>query len=410
MRRVIPFLFLWLCVGLCLFPQGCARDQAATDLETGGAPFVRVRLLQAQDRVMVSATHPANIHTVSEPVKAYAIPSTPVPVTLTARGWKIGSVTLGPGELTLQPTADGSVRVNGQAYRGRYRFVPVSSDRFDVVNDVHIDAYLKSVVSKELLWNWDDETYKAQAIVARTYALYESRTAPRDRHWDLHPDERSQVYGGIDAESSKSRSAVDQTAGVVLAYGREGQEKIFKAYFSACCGGITQSATDAFGDPYIVPLGDQKVGSLCAAAPNFNWGPVTISKADLTRRFRAWGARKNRPEKDMATIKSLEIQYTNRFGRPVRYVVTDARGARYSLTSEETRWAVNTDPQNGPTLYSSFFRPLSTGDSIKFMDGHGRGHGVGMCQWCAQIRAQRGLPHEQIVLLAYPKAKLARAY
>src|SRR4029453_17087778 len=98
------------------------------------------------------------------------------------------------------------------------RFVPGGNGSFDVVNDVDIDGYLKSVVSKELLRHWHDEAYRAQAIVARTYALYEVAGSEGRGRWDLNDDVRSQVYGGITAESAKSRDAVDATAGVVLAH------------------------------------------------------------------------------------------------------------------------------------------------------------------------------------------------
>jgi stage II sporulation protein D len=49
-------------------------------------------------------------------------------------------------------------------------------------------------------------------------------------------------------------------------------------------------------------------------------------------------------------------------------------------------------------------------DSVRFLGGHGHGHGVGMCQWCAEARARAGMRHEDIVLTAYPGAKLKRAY
>jgi SpoIID/LytB domain protein len=46
-----------------------------------------------------------------------------------------------------------------------------------VVNDVDLEGYLKGVLAKELLRDWHEEAYRAQAIVARTYALYEMKTA-----------------------------------------------------------------------------------------------------------------------------------------------------------------------------------------------------------------------------------------
>jgi SpoIID/LytB domain protein len=90
--------------------------------------------------------------------------------------------------------------------------------------------------------------------------------------------------------------------------------------------------------------------------------------------------------------------------------MTDARGVRYSVSGEELRTACNTNPNGGPTLMSSFFHPNIAGDSIQFADGHGWGHAVGMCQWCAQAMALRGMPHEQIVRFSYPGAVLVRAY
>jgi stage II sporulation protein D len=289
-------------------------------------------------------------------------------------------------------------------------FVPASGGRFDVVNHVDIDSYLKSVVSRELLYHWHEQAYLAQAIAARTYALYEANTSPPQRHYDLFADQRSQVYGGIDAESRKSIHAVEQTAGIVLAYGPPDRLRIFKSYFSACCGGVTLSVGDAFNESNITPLWEQRVGSLCNASPRFNWGPVQISKRELTRRIRAYAARRDRPEKAIEALARIDIEQTNPHGRPRRFILTDANGARYSIGPEELRNAINHDAGRGPTVYSSFFRPHNDAQSITFTEGHGHGHGVGMCQWCAQVRAAQGMRHEQILMLAYPESRLVRAY
>jgi SpoIID/LytB domain protein len=214
----------------------------------------------------------------------------------------------------------------------------------------------------------------------------------------------------LTAETERSRAAVEETSGIVVAAGPPGQERIFKAYFSACCGGIGQSAADAFGDPPSRELTEQKVGSLCNESPRFNWAPIELSKTELTRRIRAWGTKRGNPVKNMAPLARLDILQYNQFGRPVQFVLTDARGVRYSLTGEETRWACDAEANGGPTLFSSFFNPINNPDSIRFADGHGSGHGVGMCQWCAEARAERGMRHEDIVILSYPGSKLVRAY
>ena len=398
----------------CLFawPGGCSQ-QAGRYSPPAGTPTVRVLLLENQQRVEISATDMPTIHLgPQDPGQQLQFPKgSSVPISLTPSGWQIGTAQLGPGELRLDQAVDGSVRIGKHAYHGRYRLVPAGIGRFNVMNDVDMESYLKGVLRSELFPNWHDEAYKAQAIVARTYALFESRTDGVGRSFDVYCDQRSQVYGGIDAETPRSREATEATAGIVVAFGPAGHEVIFKSYFSSCCGGIAQSATDAFGDDDIPPLTDQKRGNCCSESPKFNWGPISIPKVELTRRLRAWGVWRKQPFKDIGMIARFEIQQTSRFGRPMRFMVTDARGYRYSIRAEDLREAINTDA--GPTgtkVFSSFFKPIDHGPDILFTDGHGYGHGVGMCQWCAEHQAGQGWNDESIVLSAFPGAKLVQAY
>ena len=113
-------------------------------------------------------------------------------------------------------------------------------------------------------------------------------------------------------------------------------------------------------------------------------------------------------------ISKLEIQQVNRFDRPIRFVATDINGARYLFSGEELRNAINagTTADSPAKLYSSFVKVINEpgSDVIRFVEGHGLGHGVGMCQWCSEARAEAGVRHEDIVLAAYPRAKLVRAY
>jgi stage II sporulation protein D len=402
--------FLLLC-SIALLPSGCSHDAARSGAPPG-TPLVRVLLLENQQQVLISATSPPviRIGLQSAGQELRFPPGTFVPISLTPAGWHIGTASLGNGEMTLDPSLDGSLSVASHAYHGHFRFIPIAAGRFDVVNELDMENYIKGVLRSELFPNWHEEAYKAQAIVARTYALYESRTDGASRRFDVYNDQRSQVYGGISAETSRSRDATDATTGIVVAYGGPGHEVIFKSYFSSCCGGISQSSNDAFGDPNTPPLGDQNRGNCCSESPKFRWGTLSIKKAELTRRMRAWRVAKAQPLKDMGPVIGFEIAATNRFGRPVRFNVTDARGYRYSMRAEELREAVNNDAGPGVKVFSSFFKPLDQGDSILFTDGRGYGHGAGMCQWCAEHQATQGWNDESIVISAFPGAKLIRAY
>jgi stage II sporulation protein D len=420
----------------CLLPAilllGCGTT-LDRNIASRNPPIVRVRLLGALDKLTLVASEKPVFRTESDPTPRLldVAKNAPIIFSLGPGGWRVGGVVLGTGILTIQPAGEGTVGIapvlaNGaqptpRLYRGHYRLVPVGPTKFDVVNEVDVDGYLAGVLPRELYKNWHDQTYEAQAIVARTYVLYEKAVAPAERHWDVLPDERSQVYGGMVDETDKSRRAVNETQGIVVTSAPEGEDpRIFEAYFSSCCGGVSQSAADAFGKPFLEVLQEQNNHAICNAAPRFTWGPVVIGKQELTRRFRAWGNYKKRPEKDMTTITEVVVQAGNVFGRPTRFLVTDSRKLGYSLLAEEFRSACNWDANNAfyapkdkspaPILYSSFVRVLTDVDSIRFVEGHGNGHGVGLCQWCSERRAEEGMAHEDIVLAAYPHAKLVRAY
>ncbi|HWE01826.1 MAG TPA: SpoIID/LytB domain-containing protein [Tepidisphaeraceae bacterium] len=398
------------CIAASLFPLGCGQG-ANRGATPQGAPIVRVLILENVATVEISANDPPTLRTGSGVVSRIGLAhNAQAAIVLTASGWRVGDLPLGSGELRIEPAKEGDVRLDGHAYRGAYRLVPKSISRFDVINDVDIDGYLMGVLDKEMLTYWHPAAYRAQAIVARTYAIYVARTSSAGAGYDLFSDTRSQVYGGISAESAKSRNAVEATRGVVVAAGEPGQERIFKAYFSSCCGGITQSASAAFGDPPSEALSEQNVGTRCSASPHFSWGPVTLSKAEVTRRLRLWGTRHNLPEKSIGEVARIDILSVNRYGRPESFTVTDRSGRLYRLGCEELRVAIGTDAADGNKLLSGFCRPINDIDSITFAEGHGLGHGVGLCQWCAEAEATAGIPHEQIVLQAYPRSVLVRAY
>ncbi len=400
------------------FTSGCNSTPLRPADFSGHTPVVRVLLLSDRPAVTLTAEVPPTARLLGNPDARHVdlAPATPASLTLTAAGWRLGSATIAShAELTIIPAAEGTVRVDGRAYRGRLRFVPRTSPTtggptFDVVNDVDVENYLRGVIAREMLPEFAPAALAAQAVAARTYTLYTVRAAGPASRYDLFADERSQVYGGLASETPKARAAVEQTAGEVVAYGPPDHERIFKAYFSSCCGGRGQSAADAFGDAPIPPLAAQGCGTECALSTSYTWPPIVVTKADLTRRFRHWGQAHNRPERDMAAVQRIDVAGVNALGRPVHFDVFDARGKRYALTGEEVRTAVNIDAPAKLRLPSSLFQLDVRRDTVGFVNGHGRGHGVGMCQWCAQARALHGLDYRQIVLTAYPSAVILRAY
>jgi len=403
-----------------VFPLGCGHEHPpAADALPSGPPVVRVRIASNESQVKLTASGLAKsavVRTTAGQVKRLSFPSnTAVPVSRTADGWQIGQTAIGPGGMSIEPEPDGTLAVEGRAYHGSFHFVVKPGTNFDVVNHLTVDDYLKGVLAAELYPQFHLEAYKAQAIIARTYAIFVARTASKDSTYDLHSDVRSQMYGGIKSETPKSLQAVSETAGIVVAYGKPGQERIFKTYYSSCCGGATQSVADAFAEPPMEPFTAKSVGRRCdiSSGPykaKFDWPAIVISRDELARRFKMFGVNQKKPIKDLVGVRKVDIATRNAVGRPTSFTIEDNRGARFTLGSEHFRLAVGWDGTDTTRLPSAFVTPVVQGNNVRFQDGKGFGHGVGMCQWCLEAQAKQGIRHEQIVRDAFPGAVLLKGY
>jgi SpoIID/LytB domain protein len=175
-----------------------------------------------------------------------------------------------PGPLLFQP---GSAPLQlKHLYRGSIQ-VDVVGGKLRVINVVGLEQYLYGVVPSEMPFNWLPEALKAQAVVARSYALATRKSGA----FDLYPDTRSQVYLGIEHERPSTNAAVDATAGKVVLY----QGQVARTYFFSTSGGRTASAEDVWGEPvpYLVSVSDP----YDSISPYHNWGPFAYTGTKLAK-------------------------------------------------------------------------------------------------------------------------------
>ena len=324
----------------------------------------------------------------------------------TAKQWKLPA-------LHVRPAAGGTLTVEGTTYPASLAIHPAhaTANAYDVVNHVPIERYLPGVIARELYANWHTETFKAQAVAARSYAIIQFANNSH-RHFDLENTEASQVYGGT-TDNPTALAAVRATRGVVLTW----DNRILPAYFSSVCGGTGQDAAVAFPHAEeIEPLSGRHHGGWCAAATTYRWGPIVRNRAALSQRIAAWGEGRKHPIAAIKALQSVTVSVTNRVGRPARFALTDTAGKTYDLGPEEFRFACNhTAPgvaelPKDQKLKSSHVRPIVVGEAVQFVDGRGHGHGVGLCQWGAQGIAMKGYNAPSILAFYYPGAQLTQAY
>jgi stage II sporulation protein D len=218
---------------------------------------------KVKDGTAAATTLPAGKLTLN-PKFAFKLPGETDPQTFT-------------GPLTFTST---SPLVFKKPYRGTFT---VTSDgkKLTLVNTVPLEQYLDAVVPSEMPKTWPLEALQAQAVAARSYAL---ATRKPSGAFDVFPDTRSQVYGGVNAESPAATAAVEATSGQVLTYGG----KIAITYFFSSSGGRTAAISDVWKSapvPYLVSVADP----YDTLSPYHDWGPFTFSPAKLKKLLKVPG-------------------------------------------------------------------------------------------------------------------------
>ena len=127
------------------------------------------------------------------------------------------------------------------------------------VISMNMDDYLTGVILKEMPAQFDLEAMKAQAVVARTYALRRMELADKHSSGAVCVDPSCcQAYcseirfladGGTEASIRKVKQAVSETKDLVITYGGA----MIEATYLSCSGGRTEDAQAVWGSdiPYL---------------------------------------------------------------------------------------------------------------------------------------------------------------
>jgi SpoIID/LytB domain protein len=183
---------------------------------------------------------------------------------------------------TFSPTGS-PLHLNGRHYRGKL-VVSVSAGALRIVNRLGIDAYVRGVVTNESPASWGDqgaqEALNAQAVAARSYALYTVAHGGGKCAGALCPSTVDQVYNGYDSESTNGNEAVAATAGKVVLYGGA----VAQTFFSSSSGGRTAASVDTWGgNPgYLESTPDP--ADLNPSNPNRSWR-LLLTPSELASRL-----------------------------------------------------------------------------------------------------------------------------
>lgn len=311
----------------------------------------------------------------------------------------------GKGRWVIKPIGSTIIKVderNNRMYRGAME-VSLYNEKLALVNEVPLEQYVLSVVGSEVPSNWPMETLKAQAVAARTFALFQGNKFEIANVVDT---ELSQAYSGVEKEYPAIKKAVKETAGEVLMC----DGKLIEAIYHSSAGGKTADPMEVWGGSYKY---FQSVDSSDEHMNEVTWVRGPYSAEQIT------GWLKNKTEAPLEdTVKSLVV--TER-GPSGRVIGVEANGKRVKVTfPNQFRYifgnlpstlfdiipkGVDVIPDTGNNGTKAF--PIAAPASFSFV-GKGNGHGIGMSQRGARELAHKGYDHKAILQYYYKDVELVK--
>ncbi|MFA6002731.1 MAG: SpoIID/LytB domain-containing protein [Elusimicrobiota bacterium] len=325
--------------------------------------------------------------------------------------------------LNLNGTTSGSAVTADKLLRGQVE-ISLWKRKLRVINRLDLENYTHGVVSAEMPVRSPAEALKAQAVVARTHALFIKLVTRRHRKegFDVCDEQHCQVYSGARAESERSRAVVEASRGVIVTY----KGKPAHVIYSSNCAGHTQNGKDltGWGDvPYWIGIADSPAASAPPASP---WGlrrwvtslpPAYCKPSNFVHpsHFR-WTRMVSLLELSRKADRRYHTGRLKRI-RPLRrspsgnvnVLLLEGSKRRVKLDSEMAIRGLLAVGSLRSTLF--VFEPEYQADgkpaAITFHGG-GWGHSVGMCQSGAMGQAEAGRDFKTIILSYFPGTALGR--
>lgn len=391
--------------------------------------------------VSISSLAPFNLILEQDGTKLDFLPTDVIKITLDPNGYTVSKdsqillsaiqsdIKFVPSILPLEIT-DSKKRGQTARYRGEIVIAKNKPGKFNIVNKLNLDDYLKGVVPNELPVSFGLEALKAQAVAARNYAV-----KPRVKYnktFDLCDTVQCQVYFGQNSEHTLSDQAVEETRGLVALY----NDEVILALYSSTAGGYTESYENAFSDPasgifpatpvpYLKAVPDiegtpllnteetarwfytTNANSFEQASPYFRWTKTWTTqelREVLNRNLPKSSSTKNVVPAfsigtDVGDIYGIEVADRGEAGKAKSVRITGSNGVWTVQKELVIRRLFENQGKSLPSanfVINTYTDEIGKPNKIEFIGG-GYGHGVGMSQYGAGYMGRNGYTFDQIL-------------
>lgn len=349
----------------------------------------------------------------------------------------------GPYLNSMIKSNDNITKVGKRKYNGLFYIL---NGKHDLINHVDLESYLYSVVAGEMGASFEKEALKAQAVAARSYAMFNLKKYI-DNGYNLSNDIYSQVYYGIDNVKDNIIKAVDETKGLFIF----SDNKVINAVYSSSNGGAVASSKEVWGNEFSYL--DAKFDKYSENTPNVNWRvEISADKLDsiLSTKTGKTGMKGLKLKKnEYGRVQSVVVIYDNEnkelsankfrsllgskgfrstlfdFNENIKASIPNVKNTNISVNkiSNKSNNVVVVDlfdptPNNLLNLTEDFKNesestisttPLVSGNIYTFY-GKGFGHAVGLSQYGANNMAKDGKSFLDILKFYYSGIEVKKLY
>ncbi len=254
------------------------------------------------------------------------------------------------------------------------------------VVELNLEDYIVGVLAGEMPVSFEEEALKAQAVVARTYAL---KRVKESNKYDVVDTTKNQVYldddylktiwgKSYDKNMRKIKKAVKETSHECIFY----DDKLIDALFFSTSVGMTENSEEIFKNsiPYLRSVSstwDEEVSPIFKKEYSFELEDF---------------------------YKKLKLNYNKKLD--IEKISVTSTGRVKEIKINGIKFS-GTKVQQLLGLKSNYFTINKVGNNIK-IETKGYGHGVGMSQYGANGMAKEGYSYREIIDHYYQDVELKK--
>lgn len=375
MKKAFSFL-IFMSVSICLFSEQPVVTQRnhPENIQVLLAKNIDEALLESKGPYVVFNPHDGTKITTSLSGKRFMVKPTP-------NGVKWGEEYPGIHQIYVVPkNKNCSLLVNGIEYDGAITIISIKN-KINVINDVAIESYLKSILTPQFPYPLENEVMAAIAIAARTTA-YAHVKRNKDAFWHVSCEDVNYQGKAIVIPDSHISNAVERTKDLILVLSEGGENKPFAATWTENSAGKTAPFHTIFRKDWWAPKSGVEAPHAAMNREESKW-TYKISKKSFSNLF------------SISSLTGIDL-YTEPFSKKTYALKIKDGGNSKDLDFVTFQQIIGSE-----NIVSNDIQVNVSNNEIVFT-GYGKGMGVGLCLHSATQMAQNGDNAAKILSKFFP--------